>query len=538
MATTITRTQVEYDTLHRNGPWNTANMHATTLDGQLEQTDFFECYNDAATEVQRLIEVARAAGQGFRAIGSSWSLNNIGHQHDHMHFNRGMNLRKSIAAADVHASSTYQAGNLFLFQCGTRVKEINNFLFTFGKSLKTTGASNGQTIAGCISTGVHGSAHDVGSMQDYVVGLNLIIGPGVTDRVYIERSSSPALSDQFAQRISSRVIRNDEMFNAAVVGLGSFGFIHGVVIEAEDLFLLNRYVTSIDRNEALRLARTLDFRNSAFSLPGERDAQGNPSLPFHYKIFFNPYRNDAQLRVEIMYKKPYHTNYPDPVPRVKKALYTELITGVGRILGHIPNRIPSLIRLLENAALPPESVDPNTPVTGTHSEIFFDSIQQGPAFACEVCVRLNDAPGAYDLLSALCRDEGPIPGLFAMRFIKQSQATLGCPVFPYTCMLEIDGVRWKARKGRISLEAFCTRIIEVLQANNIPFTIHWGKTADWAFPGLINHMYGARATRWRECRSALLSREMARLFSNKFLDDTGLSEYVDNAPASLAENIV
>lgn len=90
----------------------------------------------------------------------------------------------------------------------------------------------------------------------------------------------------------------------------------------------------------------------------------------------------------------------------------------------------------------------------------------------------------------------------------------------------------------ISLEHFCTRILEVLQANNIPFTLHWGKTADWSFPNLINHMYGANAQQWKEYRSALMRKETAAVFSNQFLDDTSLSEYIENVPVGLAENVM
>ncbi|MDZ4823104.1 MAG: FAD-linked oxidase [Flavobacteriales bacterium] len=540
MATTNTSNPGKWDTFHNNGPWDTRTLYKTTIDGTLEQTSFFDCYNDAANEIQRLLEIARKDKHGFRAMGAAWSLNHIAHHKDNMHFNRGMNLCKIIAASEVHAESPYKAENLFFFQCGTRVKEMNNFLFKFRKSLKTTGASNGQTIAGCISTGVHGSAHDVGSMQDYVVGLSLIIGPGNTDRVYLERKNSKALSDQFAKDIKSRVIRTDDdaLFNAALVGLGSFGFIHGVVVEVEDLYLLNRYVTTIERKEAMRLASTLDFENSTFKIAGEKNAQGKPNRPHHYKIFINPYRNEPELVAEMMYKKPYRTDYPDPIPRVKTAIYTDLVINLGKVLGKIPKRIPGIIRLLEKSVLPKEGADPNKPVTGTHGEIFWDSIHQGPAYACEVCIDIKDAPKALNLLCKLAKEEGPIPGLFAMRFIKQSKATLACSAFPVSCMLEIDGAIWKAKKGDMGLKEFCTRSITVLKANHIPFTIHWGKNADWAYPGLVEHMYGSKAKQWRECRSALLTKEMAKVFSNGFLDETGLSQYVDNAPASLAENTV
>ncbi len=47
-----------------------------------------------------------------------------------------------------------------------------------------------------------------------------------------------------------------------------------------------------------------------------------------------------------------------------------------------------------------------------------------------------------------------------------------------------------------TLPDFCTRIIEVLQDNNIVFTHHWGKYSNWAFPGLVDYMYDPKAQEW------------------------------------------
>src|SRR5690606_6994376 len=145
------------------------------------------------------------------------------------------------AEIDMHSNSAFNKEDLFFFECGNKIKEVSEFVRRGGKSLKTCGASNGQTIAGALATGVHGSALDVGAVQDFVVGINLIIGPDPDDIIYLERESEPALNDLFASNINARVIRDDELFNAAVVGLGSFGFIHGIVVETENLYLLNRY---------------------------------------------------------------------------------------------------------------------------------------------------------------------------------------------------------------------------------------------------------------------------------------------------------
>jgi hypothetical protein len=534
MATTTKHEMGTWDTLHKNGPFPNKVLYKTSLEGKGNMPSLMDRYNDAAAEIQRLLKEALNKQEGFRAYGSAWSMNHIANHKDNMHFNGEMNLKKAIQEDEFHPASSFKRENLFFVECGNVIKELHKFVFDHGKSLKATGASNGQTIAGCISTGVHGSALDVGSVQDCVVGLNLIIGPNPEDIVYLERHTEPALTDLFANRIKARVIRNDGLFNAALVSLGSFGFIHGVVMETEDRYLLKRYVKKIHKELALELAKTMDFANSPFTIAGETGANGKGNRPFHYKVFINPYVDDPEYVVEAIYKKTYTAEYPDPLPRMKTAIYRDLIYLFTKIAEKYKDSIPKLIKLLQKSVLPPVDLE----ATGTLAEIFWDAPYQGPAYAIAVGIDHQNSPKALELLTNLARQEGPIPGIYAMRFVKQSRATLAFTQFPVTCMLEIDGVIWKGKSGRmISLPEFCTRTIEVLQANHIPFTIHWGKGADWAFPDLVKHMYGPKGTTWMEYRSALLNEKTAKLFSNKFLEDVKLDGYIAHVPKKLAESV-
>ncbi|MGI9553145.1 MAG: FAD-linked oxidase, partial [Aurantibacter sp.] len=90
----------------------------------------------------------------------------------------------------------------------------------------------------------------------------------------------------------------------------------------------------------------------------------------------------------------------------------------------------------------------------------------------------------------------------------------------------------------ISLKDVSKRMIEELKANNIPFTIHWGKNSNWAFPGLVKHMYGDKAKEWMTYRSALLSDEMQKLFSNGFLDTVKLSKKEAPIPPDLIASLL
>ncbi len=519
MATTKSKLLNEWDTMHKNGPFPLKLLYQTKLEGERLMPNKIDRYNDAAKEIQRLIKETQQASEGFRAYGSAWSMNNIASHKDRMHFNGAMNISLPIHPSECHQNCSYDPTNLFLFECGNTIKEISETLAENGKSLKTSGASNGQTIAGCISTGVHGAGLNIGSVQDYVVGLNLVIGPNTDDIVYIEPKSKPGLSDAFANTLNARVIRDDDLFNAALVSLGGFGFIHGVVIEAEPIFLIKRYVKRIKKTLAFELANTMDFKNSTFAIPGETDAQGKGNRPFHYKIFINQYNDDPECVVEVMYKKPYQEPYPDPFPIIKESLYRDLIYLFVKIAENFPKSIPWLVKRLRKTILP--AVDDET--TGMLKEIFWDAPYQGPAFACSFGIDHSHSEKAMNLLGKLTRDEGPIPGIFALRFVKQTKATLGFTKFPITCMIEIDGVLWKKTRKIMSLEEYSRRMIEVLQQNNIPFTLHWGKNSDWAFPGLVDHMFGTNTGEWKTQRTQLLSPEMQDLFSNTFLKTIGLT---------------
>ncbi|WP_343486918.1 FAD-binding protein [Allomuricauda sp. d1] len=534
MARTTKLSLNNWDTLHANGPFPLKFLYKTKLEASVALPNEIDRYNDAAQEIQRLITEAKNQNEGFRAYGSAWSMSKIAHQKDRMHYNAHMNTYFSFKDQDLHALSGYDASNLYMFQCGNNVKEVSQKLASHGKSLKTSGASNGQTIAGCISTGVHGSAINVGSVQDYVVGINLIIGPNPGDIVYLERHTKPALNDVFVQKLRSRVIRNDDLFNAALVGLGSFGFIHGVVIEAQNMFLLKRYVRKIDKNVALQLAETMDFKNSSFKIQGETDSNGKGKTPYHYKVFVNQYKDDNKYVVECMYKKPFRQSYPDPFPVIKTSVYRDLINLAIKIGSNFPTTIPLFIGALENSILP----DVNEETTGTLAETFWDAPYQGPAFALSFGVDHKDSRKALQLLAKLTVDEGPVPGIFAMRFIKKSAATLSFARFPITCMVEIDGVLWNETSQLQSLTKFGKRMIEVLKANNIPFTIHWGKNADWGFAGLVDHMYGQDAKTWRTYRSALLADDMQKLFANEFLKKTGLDKKETNIPPNLIDSLL
>ncbi len=523
MATSPIINNARWETLHQNGLHRTKILYDTMPESRHRIPDHIERYNDCANHVRSLLQEAVDNKKGFRAYGSSWSLNHIPHHQDRMQHNTQMNIKIDIAQQDMHAQSPYDHSDLFLFQCGNLIKWISNYLFDKNRSLKASGASNGQTIAGVMSTGVHGSAFDTGAVHDSIVGINLIIGPKPTDVVYLERHTRPALNDAFAAKIKARVIRNDGLFNAALVGLGSFGFIHGVVIETEELYLLKRYIEKIPKAQAIELAENMNFEQSQFSVPGEVDANGNPLRPYHYKLYVNPYRpNDAEYITEIIYKKPYQPGYPNPIPTIRTSLNRELLETLIWIASHCNNSIPKVIKFLGDRVFPSLDAD----ITGTLGEIFWDAQHKGKAFAITMGIDHTQTSAALNLFTNFINTHGPVPGAIAIRFVKASEATLAFTKFPVTCVLEMDGLQWRKTNNLISMDEFYEKLLIEFKNSGINFTIHWGKNTNWKHNGLVDHMYGAKKDEWMNYRTALLTQEMTEVFSNNFLRDVGLHTHV------------
>ena len=117
---------------------------------------------ESAAVVQGLVGRAFAERRRLRAQGSAWSFSEAAAVPGGWCLATGYaNWLFPLPATHVHPSFTGDPGGLFLCQTGISVAELNMTIERqFGRSLSTSGASNGQTFVGAMSTGTHGSAID------------------------------------------------------------------------------------------------------------------------------------------------------------------------------------------------------------------------------------------------------------------------------------------------------------------------------------------------------------------------------------------
>lgn len=474
-----------------------------------------ERYLATTKNFQWLIKEATTKNFKLRAIGSGWSFTKVGVTEGGLVDTASLNFSFPIIQKYVSSNYAKNPEDLYFLQCGTIIHEINTRLASKNppRSIKASGASNGQTIAGALSTGTHGAAFKVGAIPEFVVGLHLITGADT--HIWLERASYPVASQELVDWLDADLIQDDALFNAALVSFGSFGFIHGVMIETEPQFLLTEHrLGNVPYADPLKKAmQTLDF--SDLSLPG---TTGNSDM-YHFEVLFNmhdfePNNPSKGGFLKYMFKKPFTPSHT-PLQRTNDFTYGDDLLGIiSTVLDKLPGSgkiIPQLVNLMFGLAFKPEP-----PRTGTVREMFNYTKFRGKVASAAIAIDIKDSPKAVALAIEV-NEHTPFPGGLSLRYVKGTQATLGFTKFPNTCVLEMDGA--DGQVARDYYEAVWKR----LEQENIPYALHWGKINFNLNKTRIKQMYGSASVQsWIDARNQLLSRPALSVFSNKFIEKCGL----------------
>jgi hypothetical protein len=488
---------------------------------------FQERYQKSTENIQWLIRYAIDHKLRLRAMGSGWSLSKVAVTDDGIINTKGLTLKAQLTASQVSGAYLQSGGdpaNLLFAQCGIEIIRINDLLEKERvppKSLRVSGGSNGQTIAGAFSTGTHGAAFKYGALCDCVLGMHLVVGP---DRhVWLERASRPVTSDKFRQMLQAEVILDDDLFNSALVSFGSFGVIHSVLIEVEPVFLLEQHLCQVPYNQALITAMTTaDFSALAPILKHPAETL------YHFELAINPhaFKKDGvtkEVYFRVMYKLPYRSNYPkfdptgngrftygDDVLSLIMAALDDVEKGTGRLeLALVPKLVNSLFKTAYDR---PEAA------LGTVGETFRNTIFRGRLFSAAFSFDRKDIPAIVDLFLEQNK-KVPFAGVMAFRFVKGTKATLAFTRFENTCVLELDGAESDLN------HQFTEDFARLLERKNIRYAVHWGKINKFLNKERVRYIYGDQLIeKWLSHRRQLLSEETCQVFNNEFLALCGLDQ--------------
>lgn len=472
--------------------------------GNGETDNIVDDYNATTTAIQELIRKAIQQNIRLRAFGGGWSFSEVTATDGWLLNTKLMNILIEISNAS-GISDQYQGNrsNLLFAQCGNSMQELNNYLKKTDRSLKTSGASNGQTIAGAFSTCTHGSAIDFGSTPDFIAGLHIIVS--AEEHIWLEKASYPVVSDSFVQRLQSKLIRDDDLFNAALVSFGSFGFIHGVMIETEPLYLLECYRQRYPLDNSLKhVMETLDF-SSAHFLPHGTER------PFHFQVVVNQYDLNDGAYVTIMYKHAYTDNYQPPVVDHGKAGPGD---DVPAFLGKLTQLLPVVTPFIVNNLIKTSFVTFSN-IWGTSGEIFTNMDTRGKLLSTAMGIPIRFVNEVNEMLIELNRTHGPFSGIFSYRYVKGSDATLAFTKFNSTCIVELDGVESNTTRN------FYNAVWNELALRNIPHTFHWGKISNLD-PVKLEKMYQHNISKWVKARNTLMPVDTLQIFNNQTLTNWGL----------------
>ena len=508
--------------IRRNGAQKWKNIHITkeTLLADLidvdnsvaggPQPNGFELLRRAAQDIEALVQEARHKGKRIRAIGSGWALTDIAIT-DGWLINTKL-LNGIFDVADKYFEAGYASAkrpDLIVAQCGTSIAELNRYLEADGsanrRALKTAGIGAGQTIAGAISGNTHGSAINFGAMPDFVVGLQIVNGRGKS--LWLERASEPVLNDEFMAAIEADRIRDDDVFNAAIVNLGAFGVVTAVALETDPLY-------------QLKFPRVNDISHSDLKLKLNNFNFNDPPALHHYEFVYDPYSKSQMAMETWAARVPFEPGHPAPrpvwIPRTTKGL--ALGDKTASLFFTLPLISPGAKTAFQFGQYRKRCILGD--VRATPGQLFTATITYLEGYTeAALGISINDAAKMIDISSDVIR-KLKLPAMSQVRAVNASRALLGFTYLaPKTCVFEYG----LANDGKFKV--FEDTLVRELNAAGVRYTFHWSKNS-----GLdaqrVREMYGDnRVERWKQARSKVFGGDAALMsvFHNDHLARTGLA---------------
>jgi hypothetical protein len=465
---------------------------------------------ETTRQFQALIADARKQGLKARAVGSSWSLSHAAVTTGWMLNTNRLRGRLKVPAADIDAGypgTADQKANLYLFQCGNTVADVNKVIEGTGqqRALFTSGAANGQTIVGATACGTHGSALEFGALHDHIVALHLITTGN--SHFWIERKSRPVMNADWVKKLGATLKRaDDDLFNAVVVSFGSFGIVHAVVLETVPRYLLETHPGTAKLDESLwKVIGALDFSAHPFF--------AKDGKPYFFQAVVNPASDEVLLNAN--YKRPCPADYvPDYDLTQKPGAIGpgfDSLSTVGFILDKFKGVIPKFSQVVAGTLFDTSSR------TGTPGQIYGFKAPQLHVASGSFAVALADARRTLETLIALYKEIGPVPLVLGCRYVRKTPALLAFNKFDIGLMISLDGVDSK------NTRAFYAAAADRLEAKGIDYTQHWGKVNAYTKARVLK-AYGGNVAKWLKARREVLPDDGDRqLFDNSYIEERGLA---------------
>lgn len=242
-------------------------------------------------EVRYVLQVARAAGEGVLAMGTTHSSSPVVQSSGRL-LDTGLLAGTSEPTGEMrevarlraewYRLNPQQRARHLAVGSGVRVAELMATLDGLGLAPEMIGAYTGQTFVGATCTGTHGSGLGHGPLHTAIRSIQLtgIQADGTVKEYRIEPAGGITVKAAYENENNEvKLIQNDEVFQSVLVSFGCMGVITSVIVE-----LLPAY----------NLVRTSKFFfwDDLKARLTQVDASGNPTLfdgTWSANVLMNPY---------------------------------------------------------------------------------------------------------------------------------------------------------------------------------------------------------------------------------------------------------
>jgi hypothetical protein len=462
-----------------------------------------------AAAVQALIGRAFRERRRLRAHGATWSFSSAASIPGGWPLGTGY-ANQLFPLPETHVPAGYKGdrAGLVLCQTGISVAELNMYLEPRGRSLVTSGASNGQTFVGAMSTSTHGSAIDHPAIQGQVRAIQLIPAP---DRnLWIEQASNRVTDGRLASELGATVVSDDALFAATLVSLGALGVIHAVLIETAPRFLLETHRARVPLTPELKAAMAGGDLLVA-RLPGADIGQG-VRRPYFFQSVVNDHLEKGWAHVTAGYRRDWDVGHVlDYAIRSHRAAGYNLAVVVANLLAAAPGLTPPITKAVLGDQL--------SPIAGrvlSWGQSFNFSTPRAGTAGSSVAVAATHVHEVLAIFQAALKRVGHAPAVFAVRYARGSPGYLAFIRAPFSAIVDIDGID-TPRTRAVMAEA-----VAGLRAAAIPHAEHWGKL-NQCTAASVRDNYGDDLERWLSVRASLLDRDGEYVFGSPWLDRLGLT---------------
>lgn len=426
---------------------------------------------------------------------------------------------------------------------GAKLEEIMRFLDADELSFRTAGSHKGQSIAGAVATGTHGSLLGEMGLETHVRGLLFVGGSGAVH--WIEDPDHPVLSADFVAGFATK--GDPALFEDIAIHMGALGYCAGVLIEGVPRFGLSwkkaLQPLPADWFEAVEAG---DFTRAAAPVTGAQE-------PAFYELTFDPNKGlDEEVMQTIYWREDLPQGYktmPDreDAPEARDAL--DLITdavnafsasmvaaradkeddddedgflGLGHRLRLLDIAKITFDEFRDEVAKKPTSDAPESllALTGKWKprEVFGIRID---TFNAALAVPVSELRRTLEIGTEVA-DKWRKHFVFTVRFAKKSRASMSFLRFEHTAIINIDGLTRAGIAGWIShSDEFSRAFTDALEARGVAFSMHWGKDIP-SDAAKIAADFGPAAQRFKAARQTLVPEALRARLCPPMLKHWGL----------------